>query len=62
MRITIDERDITALRVARDVVRGLEETFGDDPLLGTRKGEAASDVLAAIVIRAERAIEGREDA
>ena len=58
--VQLDERDLTALRFAASVVRGierdLEERHPDDlnPITGTREGEACSDVLAAIVARAER--------
>lgn len=58
--VTLTERDLSALRfavmVVRGVEQGLEERHPDDPnsVTGTREGEATSDVLAAIVSRAER--------
>lgn len=57
--VTLSDRDLTALRFAAQFVRGyeqqLEEDHPDDPrpVTGTRQGEATSDVLAAIVTRAE---------
>jgi hypothetical protein len=46
------ERDRTAMKFAIQVVRGVEDHYPD--LAGVREGEAASDVLAAILVRLER--------
>jgi hypothetical protein len=46
------ERDRTAMKFAIMVVRGVEDRYPD--LAGVREGEAASDVLAAILVRLER--------
>lgn len=54
MNVDLTARDLSALRFAVTVVRGIEDTFTDDPTIGTREGEATSDVLAAIVARADR--------
>jgi hypothetical protein len=57
--VELTERDLSALRFAANFVRGFEQDLEDrhpddsDPITGTREGEATSDVLAAIVARAE---------
>ena len=52
--VELSDRDLSALRFAVTVIRGIEERFADDPTTGTRDGEATSDVLAAIIARADR--------
>ena len=49
--VQLDERDLSCIRWAVPIIRGVEEGFGEQA--GTREGEAMSDVLAAIVARAE---------
>ncbi len=57
--VSLSARDLSALKFAAQFIRGyeqsLEEAHPDDerPITGTRDGEATSDVLAAIVARAE---------
>jgi hypothetical protein len=59
MSVELSERDLSALRFAVMVVRGIERDLEDrhpddpNPVTGTRSGEATSDVLAAIVARAD---------
>jgi hypothetical protein len=59
MNVELSERDLIALRFAVKVVRGIERDLEDrhpddpHPITGTRQGEATSDVLAAIVARAD---------
>lgn len=49
--VQLDERDLSCICWAVPIIRGVEEGFGEQA--GTREGEAMSDVLAAIVSRAE---------
>jgi hypothetical protein len=52
--VNLSERDLSALRFAAKFIRGYEDSLGGDGIVGRREGEATSDVLAAIVMRAER--------
>lgn len=56
--VNLSERDVQALRFAVDVIRGIESQFAGNPMLGIREGEATSDVLAAVVARADIAKAG----
>lgn len=49
--VTLSRRDLNALRWTVPILRGVEEQWSE--LAGTREGEATSDVLAAIVARAD---------
>ena len=49
--VELTERDLSCLRWAVPIIRGVEDSFGEQS--GTREGEAMSDVLASIVSRAE---------
>lgn len=50
--VTLSERDLSCLKWAVPIIRGVEETYPEQA--GIREGEAMSDVLAAIVSRASR--------
>lgn len=51
--VQLSERDLSCLRFCIPFIRGVEERFGEQA--GIREGEATSDVIAAIVARAEAA-------
>jgi hypothetical protein len=55
--IELSERDINALRWTVPILRGVEGEWSK--LAGIRVGEATSDVIAAIVARADAAREPR---
>ena len=58
--VQLDERDLSCIRWAVPIIRGVEDGFGEQA--GTREGEATSDVLAAIVVRAELRLQEETDA
>ena len=47
--IRLTERELSCIRWAVPMIRGIEESYPD--LAGVREGEAMSDVLAGIVSR-----------
>jgi hypothetical protein len=54
--VYLSDRDLSALRFAANFIRGYEDSLdasGGESVVGRREGEATSDVLAAIVSRAE---------
>ena len=52
--VVLSDRDLSALRFAAIFIAGYEDSLGGDGIVGRREGEATSDILAAIVSRAER--------
>ena len=56
-KVDLSRRDLSVLRYALMLVRAVDRESAQEPgggIVGVREGESSSDVLAAIIARAER--------